>query len=148
MTRNAELWQGGFEEPKTEFPDKLLAEKIRNFSVATEGLATLIIFDADYNRRVASGLYNTFQFHLTLFTDKIPGYSFEVFRFGYDVTLYPVDVILDDDIGLELKISRSVHGYKVKATTEDEFSEITTAALQSAKFMRTVGGLIKIAKAK
>jgi len=148
MTGDIKLWQNGFEEPKTEFPDKLLADNIADFSVATEGLAFLNLGEADRSQKVGSGLYTTFQFVLSLYTNKIPGYSFEVLHFGYDVTLYPVSIIFDDDIGKELKLTRSVHGYKIKIDTEQDFVAITTAALQSAKFMRTVGGLIKIAKAR
>lgn len=143
------IWDEGFEEPKVQFPEALTKDYIKSFDTATEGYASLTLLKLDALKKMVSHLNGTnFQYQLLLTSDFASGYSFKVFRFGYDVTIYPVYIVFEDEIGEELGIPNSLGDRAISIENEADFSKIMEGAFKSKRFREVVGGLIKIAKAK
>ncbi|TRW91483.1 hypothetical protein [Candidatus Methylobacter oryzae] len=141
------LFIDGFDEPNVNFPDKFLLETISGFSNATFQLAQLSIIRLDYSQRARSYLNTNFQFQVVLSSDYLKGYSFKVFEFGYDVTIYPVVVNLEETIGEELGLEADFDNcYTQLCNDENDFKETLRSIFASEHFKKTVGGLIKIAK--
>lgn len=144
---NTNIWANGFKEPTSEFPEKVVADIIAPFENITENLACLNLIMLDQYTRISSHLDdNQFQFSLNLASKELRSYSFELFRFGYGVSLYPVSLLVQEDIGAELKLRKAIWGSPAKCSTETEFKVLVIGILQSQKFKDTVGGLIKVAK--
>lgn len=147
MTTKKNIWKK-FEEPPVEFPEKIVSNLIHSFDDVAEGLAKLHLIRVDGTSKMFSNLEGCeFQFKLVLISEQISGFSFEVFRFGYSVSIYPVDLIIENEIGEELGLHEDFGGNcMVTLLNEEEFSIFIEAALKSYKFSSTVGGLIKIAR--
>ncbi|MBK9161157.1 MAG: hypothetical protein IPM27_06290 [Nitrosomonadales bacterium] len=142
------IWTEKFKEPEVEFPHKLLANLISSFEDVAENLASLRLVRLDGVSKMTSHISCEFQFKLVLVSDELSGYSFEVFRFGYGVTLYPVEIIFEDDIGEELGVAKANFSDERSLELENQevYMKTITAALTSNRFKETVGGLIKIAR--
>jgi hypothetical protein len=144
------IFKDGFVEPNVNFPEKLTLEIINGFSNATQGLAQLKLMKLENFQGIQlSSLNNIFQFKVVLTSDYLNGYSFKVFDFGYDVSIYPVYIKHGDAIGEELKIERDFVGsYISYCNSEDKFIAVLNAIFASNNFKKTVGGLMKIAKSR
>ncbi len=144
------IFEDGFEEPKVNFPIDVVQDAIKGFEKATQGLASLIGLELDTMERMGSNLKdNTFQYQIILTSKYLKGYSFQVLQFGYDVTIYPVVICVQSEIGVEIKFKRSVGGiYKISCADEKNLLQVINAAFSTTKFKRTVGGLMKIARVK
>jgi hypothetical protein len=143
------LFKAGFEEPDVNFPDKVIEEAIKDFEKATHGLATLSIFEIDRIMRISSHLGSTFQFEILLLSQYLQGYSFEVMRFGYDVSIYPVVIILESEIGEELGVRNLPYqDNKLPCPDEENLLNLIDNIVSTSKFKKTVGGLMKIARSK
>ncbi len=143
------IFINGFEEPDVAFPDKLVLEKISGFSKAAQGLAQLKLLELDLGQKMQSDLENHFQFIVMLTSDYLRGYSFKVFEFGYDITIYPVSINFGDAMGEDLKIQADYDDSYIRDyATEEDFGECLNTIFSSKYFRETVGGLMKIAKSK
>jgi hypothetical protein len=143
------IFKNGFVEPNVNFPDKILIPIINDFSKITNGLAELTLIELDKIQKISvGGLNNTFQFRVVLTSSFLKGYSFTVFDFGYDVSIYPVFIDFEEVIGEELGIRREVFKYINSYNNEDEFKTALGGIFNSKVFKETVGGLMKIARSK
>ncbi len=144
-----DIWDKGFQEPKVRFPEEIIKDYIKSFDKATEGYASLSLRTIEGVDKTVLGLNADFQYELRLTSNIIGGYSFQVFRFGYNVTIYPVRIIFADEIADELGIHEASFGDRV-ITVDDEatFSHLVKSAFTSERFREIVGGLIKITKAR
>ena len=142
------IWNKKFNQPSAEFPERVVLKIIEPFENAAEKLASLKLVRLESIARMSSNLASsTFQFKLVLVSDSLKGYSFEVLKFGYDVTLYPTKVIFEDDIAKELGVNIGIFGENISAfSSQEEFKQAIETALTTKKFSETVGGLIKVAK--
>ena len=99
--------------------------------------------------RISSHLGSTFQFEILLLSQYLQGYSFEVMRFGYDVSIYPVVIILESEIGEELGVRNLTYqDNKLPCPDEENLLNIIDEIVSTSKFKKTVGGLMKIARSK
>jgi len=144
------IFEGGFEEPTERFPDKIFTEVTKDFSTATEGLAELGLIElSGVERLVTSALLNKrFRYKAILRSTYLPEYSFEVFEFGYDISLFPVSIDIEDGIRQELGIEEGIDNNLVECSTETLFEQSLEEIFATKKFKRTVGGLMKIARVK
>ena len=144
------FWSEGFQEPSAEFPHKIVDKYIQSFEETTGGLVSLVLREFfDYESITTKVKSTNFQYKVMLKSRILTGYSFEVMSFAYDVTMYPVFVLPEDGIAKEVGISGTIllnGGLKVK--DEDTFKELIEAVFKCPRFRSTVGGLLKVARAK
>ncbi len=145
------IFETAFEEPEVDFPNSVIQNSIQDFEKATQSLVSLVIAEMDDMMRMSPPrLPTTFQYKILLTSQYIKGYSFEVMRFGYDVTIYPATFKIESDIAKELNIDLDpLHDcYTVTCDNEQEIVEMIKKVFNSVKFKKTVGGLMKIARTK
>lgn len=140
----------GFAEPDTEFPTKILQGAVDEFFKATQGLAELRLVEITGTEKITEmHLKNDFVFKVLLMSEYLPGYSFKVLKFGYDVMLYPVSIVLENDSGEELGLEDDFLGrHIIKCENEKSFTQTIGEIFRTKSFSETVGGLMKIARQK
>jgi len=149
------IFEKGFTEPEGRFPDAIFAESTQKFSTVTEGLAELRLIKVAGVERLAQSLLQDkmFRFKAVLISSYLPEYSFEIFEFGYDVALFPVAIELEEGIREELVVEPTMNShfqdvYLVSCETEKDFEQQLQNIFSTERFKKTVGGLMKIARAK
>lgn len=144
------VFENGFIEPENDFPQNIVINMALGFEKATNGLATLSVHELSDNDRLnLNGLDNVFQFKLVLKSQYLPGYSFDVMVFGYDISIYPVTVKFEREIHAELGFSTISFGMPSGTyANEADFTDILNNAFSTSQFKSTVGGLMKIARSK
>jgi len=148
--------EGSFTEPEGRFPDAIFTDSTQNFLTVTEGLAELRLIKVSGVERLAqSSLQDKmFRFKAVLTSSYLPEYSFEIIEFGYDVSLFPVAIELEEGIRKELVVDElGVDNnfqdiYVVSCETEKKFEQQLSEIFSTQRFKKTVGGLMKIARAK
>lgn len=92
---------------------------------------------------------NTFQYTILLTSRFQNGYSFRVFNFGYDVSIYPVSLDIESEISEEMGIKKEFLGYpNLSFNDEEALMKTITKIFRTDKFAKTVGGLMKIERSK
>lgn len=143
------IWDNGFEEPSVNFPEKIVLERIESFEKATDGLASMKMEQLDDIEKIGSKLSCNFQYRVLLTSRHISGYSFEIMKFGYDVSIYPAFIIFEDEIGEELRMPKNNRNIrKIKFEDEESFTTLIDAIFKTQHFRKIVGGLMKIARSK
>lgn len=147
------IFEGGFEEPTERFPDKIFTEVTKDFSIVTEGLAKLVLIEVvGTDRLEASALQSKrFRFKVVLMSALLPGYSFEVLEFGYDISIFPVFLDIEEGIETELEVKSEIDDEWKRyylCETEEIFEQRLSEIFATQKFKKTVGGVMKIARSK
>ena len=132
-----------FTESKREYPEELVEKSIQGFSKATSNLLEIEVSRVS---EFAGNLYLDFEFRVLLLSNSLKSYKFEVFRFGYNVDLFPVKLILDETIFEELFSRKMRHREKVSSETEDKFRDALINIFNSHRFSEVVSGLMKISR--
>ncbi|MBF4258870.1 hypothetical protein EAY27_16580 [Vibrio anguillarum] len=136
-----------YQEPDTELPEILLNRVINGFSRSTDGIAELSVVEMTNNKYRMNSVGGTFSFSLVLNSPMIPSYSYTVLDFGYNMSLYPINIRLNQDIASELKLEEDLFGnHKIGIESEADFLELLRQVFSTSYFNRTVGGLLKISK--
>lgn len=138
-----------FEESQTELPETVVEKMIEGFSSATMELVELgILPKSEMSRLTTDKLGTRFQFKVILLSRHLPDYSFTVFEFGYNVSLYPVKVLITKSI-LEELISKGEGVSTITSFDEEQkFHKAIELVFESKRFTEVVSGLMKIAKKK
>lgn len=145
-----DFWSEGFQEPSAEFPDKIVDKYIQSFEKATGGLVSLVLREMSDIERVSTELKSTnFRYRVVLTSRILRGYSFKVMSFGYDVTMFPVFVLPEEGIAEEVGVSETaLFSGGLKIEDEDTLRKLIEAVFKCPRFRSTVGGLLKVARAK
>lgn len=132
-----------FKESEREYPEELVEKTIEGFSKATSNLCEIQINPvADF----AGDIFVDFEFRVLLLSNTIKSYKFEIFRFGYNVDIFPVLSILDENIFEELTEKKMRRKQKLKHSSEKEFQNLLNAIFNSNRFQEVVSGLMKISR--
>jgi hypothetical protein len=131
-----------FKESEKGYPEDIVAKTIEGFSKATSHLCEIQIAEP-----VGFGdLYVDFEFRVLLVSNTIKSYKFEILKFGYNVELFPVYSILEENIFEELAGKKMRHKQKTVQSNEKEFEEFLNNVFGTKRFKDVVSGLMKISK--
>ncbi|WP_375320659.1 hypothetical protein [Aliivibrio logei] len=138
-----------FTQSEAKLPEVLISEIVINFSNAAEGLAYLDVVKVNSDVFSISRL-DFFNFSLILRSEHLKNYSFKIFDFGYDVSIYPLKLRVEPDIGEECKFeyNQILQEYLFECSDEVEVLAVLTKIFESKKFISTVSGLMRIATSK
>lgn len=134
-----------FNESKKEYPEKVVEDLIEGFSTATKGKVELYVTPLKDTSRIQSRLYTSFQFGLYLSSQYVDKYKLNLFNFGYDVELWPVRGILEEDIHNEIFDEPQEYGEYLIYDDKDDLISTLHDAFDSERFVSIVEGLIKLA---
>ncbi len=151
------IFEGGFDEPKEKFPDKIFTEVTKDFSTATTDLAELSLLEVSGVERLTKSLLQgkMFRFKVILRSIYLPDYSFVVFEFGYDISVFPVAIDIEEgicqELGIDLDLDLGSDGFQssyvaVNCKAEAEFKQKLNEIFATPRFKKTVGGVMKIAR--
>jgi hypothetical protein len=129
-----------------EYPENIVNSNIAGFSQATEGLAALSVTELNMVAKISSNLNSAFQFAVNLTSPQLKRYTFEVFRFGYDIELFPVEIICDSEIKNEITKGENPKGTRFIAKDEEMLRRLMDMVFKSNRFLNVVRGLLKIAQ--
>ena len=87
-----------------------------------------------------------FQFEVVLLSSNLPDYSFTIFEFGYNVSLYPVIISLSHVILVEMQNKADFKFTITSIGEETQFRNLLELIFQTSKFKEIVAGLMKISK--
>ncbi|NOQ63686.1 MAG: hypothetical protein GQ582_04175 [Methyloprofundus sp.] len=150
------IFDGTFDEPTEKYPDKIFTEVTKDFSTLTEGLAELSLLEVSGVERVTVSVLRSkrFRFKVILRSTYLSGYSFVVLEFGYDISVFPVSIAIEEGIYDELEIGMPLDDnfepsyIAVDCKTETEFEQKLKVIFATSRFKKTVGGVMKIARIK
>lgn len=120
--------------------EEVIDKMITGFSEATGNLVDMQIVQKTGPELLASKLIAQFKYDLVLFSSLVRGYKFSFFEFGYDVTLYPCYIKMDDEIALQINKNNTILVHN-----ETEVENIVKEIFASKRFLEVVSGLMKIA---
>ncbi|MDO6745515.1 hypothetical protein Q4553_13150 [Tenacibaculum soleae] len=132
-----------FKESEKEYPEDIVAKTIDGFSKATSHLCEIQISPVE---SFVGDLFVDFEFRVLLLSNTIKSYKFEVFRFGYNVDLFPVFSIIDENIFEELTKKKMRRKQKTIQSNEKEFQEFLNGIFGTSRFKEVVSGLMKISR--
>jgi len=128
-----------------EHPCKIVEREIQGFSIASKELVELKLFQNNGYLLESSTFNRDFEFTLDLSSKYVKGYCLEIFKFGYNVDLEKVKIIIEESIYKEVsKMFLSPKPYVILRNNED-FVKFLNIIFRSNRFMSIMTGLMKIA---
>lgn len=131
-----------FKESNREYPEEIISKAVEGFSKATSNLLDIHIKQVDFINEI----HMDFEFTVLLVSNTIKSYRFEIFRFGYNVDIFPVQSILEESIFEELTTKKMKYKEKIIHKDEANFKEIIELIFKSNRFNEIVSGLMKISR--
>jgi len=141
------LWPEQFEENTSPSTKALLEEQSKLLLKLTNGMVDAEVVEQERLDQITTGLQNEFAYSFNLLGKFIDNYRFRVLSFAHDITLYPVDFQVDEQIGKELQLSRTTaYGYKTRIGEPSEVEDFLASVLNSQRIKNVVGSIIKLSK--
>ena len=143
------LWPGKFEESKIPSAKTLLEEQARLLPKLTGDMVFAEITELDSLRdyKAKSEIDNEFMYKFSLRGRFLENYNFNVFSFSHDITLYPVMFYLDEKLGAELRIIKSVlDRYVASAKNQEELEKFIDTILKSDRIKSVVGSIMRLSR--
>ena len=140
------LFQEGFSQSEYTLPEIYIKNVISGFEAATDRLAYLDIIKTSHGIFSISSL-GYFQFSLVLRSNHLKNYSFKLLDMGYDVSIYPVTIRVEEDIASECGYEKDIYTDESVVMCDDESAlvQLLNQIFSTKKFISTVSGLMKIA---
>jgi hypothetical protein len=82
-----------------------------------------------------------FRYEFYISSAASPNYKYRVLFLQFGVSMYPVTIVMDEDIAEELKLN-----YQISCTGQDEFEATLEAIINSKKVGKVVSSLLGMAK--
>lgn len=90
-------------------------------------------------------LRSDFVFRFDLTSRFLQSYKFRVFSFGHDITLYPVNFMIDADISKELGLPSGVFGGKVEVSDPEGLTRLLQGVFQTKRLGSVIGSIMRLA---
>lgn len=100
MTQN--LWPDFSNQKKIKMPKEILEEQATYLVESTKGELYASVEERKIYLDNESESLNKFQFDFFIRSKYISNYKFKMFTINHDIVAYPIGMVLDTDIGLEL----------------------------------------------
>ncbi len=138
------LWPDSFAENTKPSAKSLLEEQAKLLPKITNGIVFAEVVELDRVESIREAMYNEFCYRLNIRGKFLEGYSFKVMSFSHDITLYPVEFHLDEQLAEELRI-RSAFNTK-KIDNPEELERFLGMVLTSNRIKNVVGSILKLSK--
>lgn len=137
------LWPESFQEIKIVKPLDIIEKQAEYLSTLTEKLVYGAVENSSGAEfiKIDKCLYS-FNYNFDIKAKYIGRYSFRIFSFAYDIPIYPVSVILNDEIQNELKTMPQ----NFKLEDSDSLINLLRDILHTNKVREVVGSLISLSK--
>lgn len=134
-----DLWPKGIENLKVKSPVAILREQASILGEKTKNLVQAEVTEKN------SGKFFTYTFFLV--APALNNYRYELFDMYHDISLYPVDIGVEEDIFAEIESKVKTHRDEdgvscIGAESEDEFVEVLRAIFNSKKSIQVITALL------
>ena len=161
-----DLWNNSFSpDSNVNMPDEIIKAQCEYLEQRTSGIIVAKVADYDgpihsYDTSIGNALYNpyeneydvqkdlgnipesrfTFEFFIT--STSTPNYKYRIMFLSYAIPFYPVDIVLDEAIAMELNINDNY----IYCNTQKDFELLLKNILNSKKIVSIINSLLTIAK--
>lgn len=158
------LWKKKFSPIEVEAPNKVLNQQGEYLNDATDGLiiAKATEYDGEIHSRTIPGISslaitniadrkfnvqdelgdiqeNTFKYEFYIASPLAPDYKYRVMFFEHNISLYPVSIVLDQEIASEINTDE-----EILCETINDFEAILSSVLNSSKIEKVINALLSI----
>lgn len=140
------LWPIEFEENNNTAAKQFLEEQAKLLPTLTGDLVYAEVKQITEMETPTGSIDNDFIFRFDLRGKFLQNYRFTVFTFSHDITLYPVKFLLDEKIGAELGIEKSIRHYIAKVDTPEILEKLVESIFRSERLKTIVGSIMRLSK--
>jgi hypothetical protein len=138
------LWPESFEENPLPSAKVILEEQAKLLSKLTGDIVFAEVVEVPPQLARLDG---EFCFRFNIVGKFVGNYRFRVLDFAHDITLYPIQFLLDSQLGEELGIQGDLYDkYTTKVDTPEELETFLKAVLTSKRVQNVVGSILKLSK--
>ncbi len=137
------LWPEEFKPNEVNPPKKILDEQSGLLPKLTGDMVYAKVKEMGGVDAIMRGHNNDFSYSYYLLGKFLKNYSFKVFDFSHSITMYPVDVSIDEEIAKELDA-----GIDSRIENEDEFIRFIGAIFKSERIKSIIGSIIQLSGTK
>ncbi len=137
------LWPDNFSENE-QIPMKLILEEQAKLLPKLTGdliyaeVSELNLADQDFNNDLS------YRFDIKgKFSKK---YRFWLLSFSHDITLYPVEIRLDEVLSEELQLLEIITGQTITINEPEQVEEFLASVLRSERVSKVIGFIMKLSK--
>ena len=158
------LWKKKFSAVDIEAPNNVLNQQGEYLSDATDGLiiAKATEYDGEIHSCTIPGISslaitniadrkfnvqdelgdiqeNTFKYEFYIASPLAPDYKYRIMFFEHNISLYPVSIVLDQEIANEINVEEEILCETIK-----DFELILSSILNSSKIEKVINALLSI----
>lgn len=139
------LWPEQFSENQKVSAKQLFEEQSKLLPAVTGDLVYAEVIELDAIDAIRQDQQNDFVYSFEIRGKFLNGYRFRVLSFSHDITLYPVLIRIDGELGKELQLEE-VYGYGRSTEIEnpEEFEDFLSAVLKSKRIGKVIGSIMKL----
>ena len=133
------LWPEEFKPNEVNSPKKILDEQSKLLPKLTGDMVFAKVIEmSEYDAAVLNHK-DDFSYQFYLLGKFLKNYKFKVFDFSHSITMYPVDVSVDDEIAEELGIEEDA-----RLENEEDFIKLIGIVFGSERLKTVIGSIIQI----
>lgn len=140
------LWPVKFEPSTLRAPKTILEEQAGFLAQITGGLVIAELSSASSLDRIRMSPSRDFAFRLDIVGPFLDNFRFNVLLLSHDVALYPVAVMLEEEVGKELGAAKSYGEYEIRAASPDELEATLETVLKSKRIDSVIGSIMSLSK--
>ena len=139
------LWPTEFEANDLPSTKELLEEQAKLLPQLTNDMVHADLIQLEALDMMQIGLSNDFAYRFDIRGKFLKGYSFNLFSFSHDITLYPVEFKIDEKIGNEIGIKRDpFYGSRITAKDAHQLEKILSDIFSSERLRSVISSIIRL----
>ncbi|MDB6000734.1 MAG: hypothetical protein JWP52_2433 [Rhizobacter sp.] len=140
------MWPAQFEESPQVAPRAVVEEQALLLGGLTGGRVVAEVVEGDrLDRSTLAGV--AFIYRLELVGPYLNDYRFSVMTFYHDISMYPVNILLDEGIAAELGMRRNAaDSQMVVASDEQQLESHLQKILRTKRLRDVVGSILKLSR--
>ena len=138
------LWPDSFEENTKLSAKNLLEEQAKLLLKITNGVVFAEVVEMSQLDAIQYSINDDFTYSFNIRGKFLEGYSFKAMWFSHDVTLYPVNFRLDEQLAREFEIQDPLKRRRI--VDPDKLETFIGEVLTSKRIKNVVGSILKLSK--
>ena len=140
------LWPEKFEPESLPPPKILLQEQGNLLTKITGGMVQAEVAPLREIDQILNSLKNDFAYNFDILGPFLDNYRFTLLKLSHDIAIYPVKMLVNEEVSKELKLQVTSGGGAFVAASPEEFEEILQRIFQSDRLKKVIGSIIALSK--
>jgi len=137
------LWPESFEASEATPPKKILDEQSGLLPQLTGDMVSATVTEMDPIDAMMYTHENDFSYQFFLLGKFLKNYKFKIFDFSHSISIYPINVSIDEEIAKELGLDVNIH-----PESEEEFVVLIRRVFGSNRLKKVIGSIIQLSGSK